>query len=188
MRASRDALQPSSSLCAHAAFPSEELFNLINTLPTCYEVVSGKARPNAAAQPKRKGNAATGRPPKHAKHVSGVGLIQALTLRVASGQQAVARLLPRGSAWCCATLRAGAFAYAAGAVTTGQRGSGATKCAGSSAERMSAGTWWPLRLAGPLACTHSVFALTTDVVSLPHIPPPRPAHHLERTLALLGRR
>lgn len=49
----------------------EELFNMINTLPTCYEVVSGKARAGDTAAPKRRGgNAATGRPPKHAKHVS----------------------------------------------------------------------------------------------------------------------
>jgi hypothetical protein len=58
-------LSPSPLLPA----PREELFNLINTQPTCYEVVSGRVRPNTAAPPKRKGNAVVGRPPKHAKHV-----------------------------------------------------------------------------------------------------------------------
>jgi hypothetical protein len=42
---------------------------MINTLPTCYEVVSGKARPGASAPLKRM-MAQVGRPHKHAKHVS----------------------------------------------------------------------------------------------------------------------
>ncbi|KAI8474265.1 MAG: hypothetical protein J3K34DRAFT_408729 [Monoraphidium minutum] len=46
----------------------EELFNLINALPTCYEVVSGKARAAGGGGAKRRGGAAAGRPHKHGKH------------------------------------------------------------------------------------------------------------------------
>lgn len=51
--------------------PREELFNMINALPTCYEVVSGKAQPGQAVGSKRKAAAAPAARVKQAKHVSG---------------------------------------------------------------------------------------------------------------------
>ncbi|GBF90758.1 hypothetical protein Rsub_03059 [Raphidocelis subcapitata] len=46
----------------------EELFHLINSLPTCYEVVSGRALAGAADGGGKRRAAASGRPPKQAKH------------------------------------------------------------------------------------------------------------------------
>jgi hypothetical protein len=47
----------------------EELFHLINTLPTCYEVVSGRALAGAPDGGGKRRAGAAGRPPKQAKHV-----------------------------------------------------------------------------------------------------------------------